>query len=92
MFGTLLAITALFAVLAFVIAKVEGLTFLAPKSTKGILASAATYCKEGCRLVDGRCPLTGTTEQAMNCPLFKFIDADVPTSLVGNPFPYAPAS
>ena len=92
MFGTLLAITALFGVLAFVIAKVDGLTFLAPKSTEGIRASAATFCAEGCRLSDGRCPLSGTAERALGCPLFKFIDADVPTSLYGNPFPYARAS
>lgn len=43
MFGTLLAIAALFGVLAFVIAKVDELAFLAPKRTKGITGSAATY-------------------------------------------------
>ena len=92
MLGTVLAIAGLFGVLAFIVAKVEGLTFLAPKSTKGISDSAATYCAGDCRLADGRCPLTGTTERAVNCPLWRFIDADVSTTSYGNPFPYAHAS
>jgi hypothetical protein len=89
MFATLLGILALFGVLAFVIAKVDGLAFLAPKSTRGVIGSAATYCAEGCRRADGRCPLTGTTERALNCPLWKFVEADVPTRVYGSPF--APA-
>lgn len=86
MFGTLLAILALFGGLAFIIARVEGLAFLAPKSTGGLTNSAAEYCEHGCRLVDGRCPLTGSPERALNCPLWKFIEADVPTSQYGSPF------
>ena len=86
MFGTLLAIAALFGVLAFIIARVDGLAFLAPKRTGGLTNSAADYCTHGCRLVDGRCPLTGSPERALNCPLWKFIEADVPTSLYGSPF------
>ncbi len=92
MFATLLAILALFGVLAFVVAKVDGLTFLAPKSTGGITSSAAAYCTEQCRLADGRCPMTGTEQAALNCPLWKFIEADVPTTLYGNPFAQAHAS
>ena len=93
MFGTLLSIAALFGVLAFIIARVEGLAFLAPKRTGGLTNSAHDYCTHGCRLVDGRCPLTGSREQALNCPLWKFIEADVPTNQYGSPFaPAQPAS
>ena len=86
MLGTLLAIAALFGALSFIIARVDGLTFLAPKRTGGLTNSAVDYCTHGCRLVDGRCPLTGSPERALNCPLWKFIEADVPTSLYGSPF------
>ena len=92
MLETVLAIAALFGVLAFVVAKVDGLTFLAPKSTKGVTAAAASYCTDDCRLADGRCPMTGTAERAVNCPLWRFIDADVSTMSYGSPFPYAHAS
>ena len=93
MFGTLLAIVALFGVLSFIIARVDGLAFLAPKRTGGLTNSAADYCTHGCRLVDGRCPLTGSPESALNCPLWKFIEADVPTRQYGSPFePLQPAS
>jgi hypothetical protein len=83
---TLLAMLALFAVLAFVIAQVDGLAFLAPKRTGGLTNAAAEYCQRGCRSFDGRCPLTGSSEGALNCPLWKFIEADVPTSVYGSPF------
>ncbi len=83
---TLLALLALFVVFGFIISRVEGLTPFAPKSTKRIAGSAEAYCANDCRIVDGRCPLTGSRERALNCPLWKFVDADVPTSLYGNPF------
>ncbi len=83
---TLLAILALFIVFAFIFIRVDGLALFAPRSTGGITASAAEFCNNGCRLVDGRCPMTGSAERALNCPLWKFIEADVPTSLYGNPF------
>ena len=85
MFGALFVIALLLGVFAFTIAKLEGLTFLGPKRTKAIAGSAAAYCAERCR-ADGRCPLTGTTEQSMTCPLWKFIEADEPTALYGSPF------
>ncbi len=88
---TLLALLALFGIFAFIVLKVEGLALFAPKSTGGITNSAAAYCAEGCRLTDGRCPLTNTPERALNCPLWKFIEADLPTSLYGNPFAHLQA-
>ncbi len=91
MLGTsLLALLALFSVFAFILLKVEGLALFAPKSTGGITNSAAAFCADGCRLVDGRCPLTGSHERALNCPLWKFVEADLPTSLYGSPFALHP--
>jgi hypothetical protein len=83
---TLLALLALFAVFAFILVKVEKLALFAPASTGGISSSAAAYCADQCRLTDGRCPMTGSRERALNCPLWKFVEADVPTALYGSPF------
>lgn len=82
----LLAILAVAVVLGFVIAKVEGLALLAPKSTKGVLRPAEVFCTERCRTPEGDCPLTGKAEQAADCPLWRFIGDDVPTQLHGSPF------
>jgi hypothetical protein len=84
MFGTLLAIVALSSVLAFIIARVERRAFRAPKRTGGLTNSAAHYCMHGCRVVDSRCPLTGSAEGALNCPLWKFIEANLPTIQYGS--------
>ena len=74
-----------FLIVAFIFARTEGLAFLGPKSTRAMRASAQAFCSERCR-ADGKCPLTGTAEAAENCPLFKYIGADVPTALYGSPF------
>lgn len=89
---TLLGLIALFAAFAFLLMKVEGLALFAPRSTWGITNSAAAYCTGTCRLSDGRCPMTGTADRALNCPLWKFVEADVPTSLYGDPFAHLRAS
>ena len=83
---TLLALLALFGVVAFAVCRIEGLAPFAPKSTKRIAASAGAYCAGRCRTTDGHCPLTGSTEQAAQCPLWRFVDADLPTTLYGSPF------
>lgn len=83
---TLLAILLLVAVFGFVVARVEGLALFAPKRTRQVAPSAQVFCADRCRTPDGRCPLTGTTGRAADCPLWKFVAADVPTSLYGNPF------
>ena len=83
---TLLALLALFAVFAFILLKVEKLALFAPGGSGGIANSAAAYCADQCRLTDGRCPMTGSRERALNCPLWKFVEADVPTMLYGSPF------
>jgi hypothetical protein len=89
---TLLALIALFVVFAFILLKVEGLALFAPKSTAGVANSAAAYCADQCRLTDGRCPMTGSRERALNCPLWKFVEADVPTVLYGSPFAHLQTS
>lgn len=83
--AAVVSIFTLFVVLAFLIARVEGLAFMAPKSTRGMRTSASLFCSDRCRQ-EGLCPLTGTTEQAGNCPLWKYIADDVPTVIYGNPF------
>ena len=78
-------IIAVFLLLALFIAQVDGLAFMAPKSTRAMRGAATNYCLDKCR-IDGVCPLTGTTDQAADCPLFGFVRADVPTVVYGNPF------
>jgi hypothetical protein len=84
-FTAVLVILAVFMVLAMIIAKTDGLAFLAPKSTRAIRASAETFCTDGCR-VNGRCPMTGAADRAADCPLFKYVGADLPTVIYGSPF------
>jgi len=83
---TLLAVLAVFVIFAFLVLRLDGVAFFAPKSTKRIVGSAQHYCTDQCRTVEGLCPLTGSAEKAENCPLWKFVDADMPTSLYGSPF------
>ncbi len=82
---TILGILAIFVILAAIIARVDGLTFLGPKSTRGMRMSAKLFCSDCCR-VDGKCPLTGSAEAAEACPLWKYIDADFPVVIYGSPF------
>ena len=83
---TFLGILAVFALVAFLICRVDGLALFAPRSTKHIAGSARAYCTGRCRLANGHCPLTGSPEQAAHCPLWRFVDADQPTILHGSPF------
>lgn len=69
------------------IALSEGLSFLAPKATMGLNGSAMHFCRTGCRTSTGDCPLTQSGVEAAECPLWKFINADVPTIRYGSPFP-----
>jgi hypothetical protein len=90
-FTALLAIIVLFTIGVMFVAWVEGLAFLAPKRTTALNGSAGDFCRNSCRSKDGRCPLTGTEAQALNCPLWKFVEDDVPTVAYGSPFPAATA-
>ena len=70
-----LGIAFVFIALASWIAYNDGLTFLSPKSTRAMRASAERFCVQRCR-VAGECPLNGS-ERAADCPLFQYIAADV---------------
>ena len=78
------AVVLVFAGLTALIAWANGLTFLAPKSTHAIRASAEYFCVDECR-VDGRCPLGGTDEPVTNCPLWRYASSDAPTQVRGRP-------
>ena len=80
-----IGIVALFIALAFVIARVDNLAFLAPRSSRSVAASAQHFCTDRCR-VDGRCPVTQEPERWADCPLFKYVGADMPTVRYGSPF------
>ena len=84
-YAEVIAILALFAVLAFLIARFEGLAFMAPGSTRAIRGSAESFCHDRCR-ENGQCPLTASDQRATACPLFKYVSADVPTVEYGSPF------
>lgn len=84
--AALLAITALFTLGVVLIARIEGLAFLAPRSTARLTSPAREFCHGSCRTAEGHCPLTGSATQALSCPLWKFIEADAPTTLYGSPF------
>jgi hypothetical protein len=83
--AAVLAILLLMLVLGTIFARVDGLAFLAPGSTRGIRLSATRFCTDECRK-NGICPMTGTESKAVDCPLFGYINADVPTATYGNPF------
>ncbi len=80
---TVLAILAIFVIIAYFASRVEGLTFLAPKSTKRIKGAAQRFCLDHCQKADGQCPLVMRTE---DCPLWRFVDADLRTDQRIDPF------
>jgi hypothetical protein len=84
--AALLAMIALFTFGIVLIAKIEGLAFLAPGSTARLAGPAREFCHGACRTSEGNCPLTGSATQALQCPLWKFIEADARTTLYGSPF------
>ena len=86
MVSALFGIIAVCIVFVIIFARVDGVALFAPKSTRKITASARGFCSGRCRTADGRCPLTGSAEPAEDCPLWKFVEADVPTSVYGSPF------
>ena len=83
--AAVIGIVGIFLALMWLIARTDGLTFMGPGTTHGIRASASDFCVDECR-VDGRCPITGRKERDENCPLWKYVDADLPTEPHGSPF------
>ncbi|MFQ5704203.1 MAG: hypothetical protein ACE5HT_09290 [Gemmatimonadales bacterium] len=86
--ATMLAVIAVFVLLSLVIAQIDGLAFLAPKSSKRIAASAGTFCVNQCQRADGQCPLVEVGRNRAECPLWQFVEADLPTVMYGDPFAY----
>ena len=89
MLYALLAIVAIVAIGSFVISRIEGLTLFAPKSSKRLTASVEGFCVGDCRTLDGSCPLHIERE---DCPLWRFVRADVPTQSFGSPFATPPTA
>ena len=83
--AAVLAIVGIFFLLVWFMARTDGLAFLGPGSTHGLHASVSTFCVDECR-VDGRCPMTGSTERNRECPLWTYVEADVSTEVHGSPF------
>lgn len=86
--AAVLAIIAVFLLLTFVISQIEGLAFLAPRSSKHIVSSAGTFCVEQCQDSSGQCPLTELGRGREACPLWQFVEADLPSVIYGSPFAY----
>jgi len=76
----------LFAGLTYLLLKVDGLALFAPKKTRRITGAAQGFCTDRCRTRDGHCPLLEVGERRDVCPLWRFVDADLPTIEYGSPF------
>lgn len=85
--ASLLGVLGLSGAFGLLVAKVEKLGWFVPRTTGGINASARAFCTDRCRTADGRCPLTHSAEAATDCPLWKYVGADVPVAVYGSPFP-----
>ena len=78
-----LAILAIFLILASFVCWLEGLTVFAPKSTQRLSGAAQTFCLDQCRTDEGECPLGIGPEP---CPMWRFIRADLRTDFRTDPF------
>ncbi len=83
MLYALLVVLGLVVIGLFIVGRLEGLALLAPRSSKHIARSAEDFCTGDCRLEDGRCPMHVARE---DCPLWRFVKADLPTQPHGSPF------
>ena len=82
----LLVIFGIFVVLAALFARFDGLAWLAPKRTARVSGTAQHFCDHYCKNHDGSCPLVKVELQREECPLWRFINADLPTMQAGDPF------
>ena len=80
---TVLAILAIFVILALFVSRIEGLAFFAPKSTTRLKGAAQTFCLDQCQTDDGQCPLH---VEPRSCPMWQFVNADLRTDLRIDPF------
>ncbi|MBI4419895.1 MAG: hypothetical protein HY560_03650 [Gemmatimonadetes bacterium] len=85
-FAAVLAILAICAVMALLLRYVDGLKMFAPRSTERLAGSAQVFCHDTCRLADGNCPLIEVRLETSPCPLWRFVQARLPTDLRASPF------
>lgn len=76
-----LAILALFLVLAAVAIYAEDLAAFAPRRTRALKGAAQRFCLDRCRLENDACPLTAYGMDRESCPLWRFVHADLSTNL-----------
>ena len=76
----IMAVVVIAVILALVAILTEGLTLFAPRSTRHVTGAAQRFCLDDCRLPDGRCPLMDSGLRREDCPLWRFVDADLPTN------------
>lgn len=74
---SVLAILVIAVVLVSVAIYADGLALFAPGRTARLAGTAQQFCVHSCRRADGTCPLTDSSA----CPLWKFVDAKLPTDL-----------
>lgn len=82
----ILPLAGLFVGLTYLLLKADGLALFAPRRTRRMAQAARSYCTDRCRTADGRCPLAEVGDRPEACPLWKFVDADLPTIEYGSPF------
>ncbi len=80
----LIAVVLIAVVLALVAIGTEGLALFGPRSTRHVAGPAQDFCLHDCRLADGRCPLQAGGLRREDCPLWRFVEADLPTNLSVN--------
>jgi hypothetical protein len=80
-----IAIVAIAVVMTIFVCRVEGLGFFAPANTRSLAGSAQTFCLGDCRLSDGQCHLAMAGMARKDCPLWRYVNADLSTTLRLNP-------
>lgn len=84
-FEAAMAILSIIVVMSLLIKAVDGIKFFAPGTTDRLAGSAQTFCLDTCKLPGGQCPLEGRVAVA-DCPLWRFVEARMPTDLRASPF------
>jgi hypothetical protein len=53
--------------------------WMARRTTGGLAGAAQRFCLEQCRLPDGRCPLLRADLRREDCPLWRLVNANLPS-------------
>ena len=84
--AAILGIVLVAVVFGWLVTRLDRVALFAPRSSRRLDGAADHFCVEKCRLSNGTCSLTGEPERAAACPLWRFVSADMPTSVYGSPF------